>query len=243
MQGRLKASRSRVADLEKEVVSLKHNRAKLEEALSCQSEINNIEKQYQVAILFFTKRTQSCLTLLFQEVNIRYQFYIAQKTTDSVFVILQELKDKSEEDFQELLQFREKVNVKTKENADLQQEVEGLKHKLSVTATKLEQLTANGTEELSSQTEGLSQQVVALESHISSLNQQLKAMTAERDQTTIHYQQVVQQLNAQLANLATKEESTRAENDNLIVREQNLVKHIGALEKQLQNTQNIPIGR
>lgn len=90
----------------------------------------------------------------------------------------------------------------------------------------------------SEQSSSLTQEKLELEKHISNLNSMLKTITKERDESNIQYQQYAQQLNAQIINLSNRIQQLQQENENLSLQEQNRVKHISELERQLQNLQN-----
>lgn len=66
----------------------------------------------------------------------------------------------------------------------------------------------------------------------------LKTITKERDESSIQYQQYAQQLNAQITNLSNRIEQLQDENEKLSIQEQNRIRHISELERQLQNLQN-----
>lgn len=88
--------------------------------------------------------------------------------------------------------------------------------------------------------ESVMQQKLILDKKVTELSNTLETVTKERDQANAQYQQYVLQLNNQLSNLANKLETVTKENETLVTREQNLVRHIGELEKHLQNVQSNP---
>lgn len=196
LQGRLKTSRSRVADLERDLQALKAEKQKFEQGNSYEEEINKWKWDYQ-------------------ELKGRY--------------------DEVSQDFSEL---KEKLNIKTKENLDLQKEMQEATHQLSLAKVKIEQITAGGNLQAESQIETLTQQKIALEKQIVELSQALKATGEERDQASVQYQHYVQQLNGQIVSLAQKLENLTKENESLNKREINFVHHIGELEKHLQKLQD-----
>lgn len=91
---------------------------------------------------------------------------------------------------------------------------------------------------ISGQLEPLAQAKFELEKQISNLNLMLKTITKERDESSVQYQQYAQQLNAQITNLSNRIEQLQQENEKLSMQEHNRIKHIGELERQLQNLQN-----
>lgn len=88
------------------------------------------------------------------------------------------------------------------------------------------------------QVESITQEKFELEKQLSNLNLMLKTITKERDESSVQYQQYAQQLNAQITNLSNRIEMLQAENENLSIQDQNRVKHISELERQLQFIQN-----
>lgn len=136
---------------------------------------------------------------------------------------------------QDILELREKLNASSKENMQQQERIKELSSQLSLANIKIQQLTTGDSLQIDGKIELLTQQNLALEKQVSDLNQSLKTVAKERDQASIQYQQYVQQLNTQLANLANRLESVTNENESLVTREQNLVKHISEIEKHLQN--------
>lgn len=197
LQVRLKTSRARVADLEKEIGTMKAEKSKYDNL--------DILKEETVKRL-----TEEC----------------------------DHLKETKLEMAQDILELREKLNANSKENLQLQERIQELTSQLSLANIKIQQLTTGENMHVDAQLEILTQQNLALEKQVSDLNQSLKTVAKERDQSSTQYQQYVQQLNNQLANLANRLESVTNENESLVTREQNLVRHMGELEKHLQNLQN-----
>lgn len=60
----------------------------------------------------------------------------------------------------------------------------------------------------------------------------------ERDESTAHYQHYTEELNSQLTTLQDQFQRLQQENENLLVQEQNRIRHIGDLERQMQSVQN-----
>lgn len=197
LQARLKTSRSRVADLEKEVSSLKGERINFDKL-----EFEN-KKSYQ---------------------NLKIE--------------CEKLKELNEELSQDLSELRTKLNGNLKENENLQEKVQELSSQLSLANIRIQQLTAGESIQIDSQVETLMQEKLALEKQVVDLNQSLKTVAKERDQSNSQCQQYVQQLNGQLTNLASRLETETKEKEVLAAREQNLIRHIGELEKHLQNLQS-----
>lgn len=195
LQGRLKASRSRVADLEREVALLKNERSQVDSMGREQiSEFEKLKQSYQT------------------------------------------LKDEKEELLQDLLEAREKLKSSSESNLEFQQQIKDLSNQLSMANIKIQQLTTGDQE--SSQIEHLTQEKFALEKQVAELSQTVKTLSKEREESSLQNQQYAQQLNAQLSNLVTRLETVKKENESLMIQEQNRIRHIGELEKQLQNLQN-----
>lgn len=197
LHAKLKSSRSRVAELEREVSTISGEKSKYD----------NLETEKEETI---KKLTKEC----------------------------EDLKELRVEMKQDILELREKLNASSRENMQQQERIQELSSQLSLANIKIQQLTAGESTQADGKIELLTQQNLALEKQVSDLNQSLKTVARERDQASIQYQQYVQQLNNQLANLASRLESVTNENESLVTREQNLVRHISEIEKHLQNLQN-----
>lgn len=148
------------------------------------------------------------------------------------------LKEQKEELSQDLSELREKFNGSTKENLRLQHEIQELTAQLSLANIKIQQLSAGGSIQNESKVEELLQQKASLEIQVQSFQETTKKLVNERDQANAQYQQYAEQLNTQLTLLAQKLESTTNQNESLVKREEELVQHIGELEKRLQSLQN-----
>ncbi|PSN53227.1 hypothetical protein C0J52_07993, partial [Blattella germanica] len=209
LQGRLKASRHKVAELEKETSTQLESCAKLEKTnRELSSEFEKL-KQEQLA----TKK------------------YLSEK----------------EEDVSELHQ---KLNTKMNDCATLQRELQEKQSQLSLTQLRVQQvmslivnsyissawssLSTTDTSEVDGQLEILHQQKVSLEKQVAELQQTIKSVGAERDQASQQYQQYCKHLNGQVQSLYSQVEALTKENEELTGREQNLLRHVSQMEKQLQ---------
>lgn len=197
LQQRLKASRSRVVDLEKEVNNLKSEKSLQENSDRQQSEV--------------------------------YEKLMAEN---------QKLREQLEESLQDLSEVRERLRQNIEENLSLQQQNQDVSSKLSMANIKIQQLSNGISNEGSSNLEELQEEKFNLERQVSNLNQMIKDITKERDEHNMQYQQYAQQLNIQVANLSSKIDGLQMEKENLLLQEQNRIKHIGELERQLQSLQN-----
>lgn len=196
LQARLKTSRSRVAELEKEVSDMKLEK--------CQGE-NNLQEN------------NTLINTLKQDYQI--------------------LKEQKDELMQDLLEAREKLKNSLEENLNLQQLRQELNSKLALANIKLQQITNNDHQQIEGSLDKITEEKFHLEKQVTDLNQLLKTITKERDESVLQYQQYAQQQNIQLSNLTKNLEQLQLENENLTLQEQNRIKHISELEKQLQNLQ------
>lgn len=196
LQARLKASRSRVAELEKELSNLKLEK--------CQKQKN-------------LQQNNALISTLKQDYQI--------------------LKEQKDELMQDLLEARENMKNYLEENLNLQQLHQELNSKLALANIKLQQITNNNQQHTESSLDKISEEKFNLEKQVADLNQMLKTITKERDESVLQYQQYAQQQNVQLSNLTKNLEQLQLVNENLTVQEQNRIKHISELEKQLQNLQ------
>ncbi|CAG9768682.1 unnamed protein product [Ceutorhynchus assimilis] len=196
LQARLKASRSRVADLEREVNNLKSEKIQTQ----------NAGEQYNTSL-----------------VNLKQEYI--------------NMKEQKDELAQDLMEVREKLKNTLEENVKMQQEYKEMAGKLSLAEIKIQQLLSGDSSGMDTQIEHLTQEKFSLESDKANLNQMLKSIVKERDESTVQFQQYAQQLNAQISHLSSKLEQLQQEKENLLMQEQNRIKHIGELERQLQNLQ------
>lgn len=146
----------------------------------------------------------------------------------------EEMRRARDEISQDVSELREKYSTCSAENIKLQEQLREVNSQLSLANIKIQQLTVGETAQNNVQVELLVQQNLALEKQVSEMNEAMAKMASERDQASSQYQQYVVQLNGQLSNLSTKLESAIKENESLVTREQNLIRHIGELERHLQ---------
>ncbi|KAL3280542.1 hypothetical protein HHI36_003774 [Cryptolaemus montrouzieri] len=138
---------------------------------------------------------------------------------------------------QDLMQSKEKSKSLTDSNSNLENQVKELSGQLSLANIKIQQLTLGETSQQETQVDKLMQEKFAYEKQLSVLNETLRTVSKEREDSSLHYQQYAEQLNAQISNLAAKLEQYQKENEQLRIQEENRVRHLGELEKQLQNIQ------
>lgn len=197
LQARLKTSRSRVADLEREVNILKSEKVKVESSEQLQNHmIATLRSEYS------------------------------------------QLRDQKEELFQDLLEAKEKCKTLSEQNENWQSLNKELSSSLSLAQLKIQQITYNVDQTSENHLDKILQEKQELEKQVISLNASLAVLNREREESSIQYQQYAQQLNAQLVTLSTRLEQLHDENEILVKQEQNRIRHIGELEKQLQSLQN-----
>lgn len=87
--------------------------------------------------------------------------------------------------------------------------------------------------------EANAQQKIALDAQIQELLQQVEKANTDRDTAATHYQNYVQQLNKERESWILKVQEATRERDELAKRDQQLVHHIGELEKQMQQQRSV----
>ncbi|KRT78633.1 hypothetical protein AMK59_7948 [Oryctes borbonicus] len=149
------------------------------------------------------------------------------------------LRNRNEETLQDVSELREKLNDSSNENLKLRQEVQDLTSQLSLLNIKLQQLSSGvDHHQFNGHIEGLTQQINMFEKQVIDLNNVIKTLSIEKEQTSVQYQQYVQQLNGQLNTLVQKLEEKTQENESLVAREQQLTNQMSEFEKLLQKMQN-----
>ncbi|XP_023020253.2 Golgi matrix protein 130 kD isoform X1 [Leptinotarsa decemlineata] len=149
------------------------------------------------------------------------------------------LQEQMEEVAQDLLEVREKLKNSSEDNLQLQKLNQELSRKLSLAEITIQQITSGEQQhQVESQVQKLMQEKFELEKQLANLVLKMKTMTKEREESTTQYQQYTQELNTQLAGLSNQVQRLQQENEDLSVQEQNRIKHIGELERQLQSLQN-----
>uniref|UniRef100_A0A336KBF9 CSON003964 protein n=1 Tax=Culicoides sonorensis TaxID=179676 RepID=A0A336KBF9_CULSO len=191
LETRLRASRFRVNELERELKNLK-----------CASQTTNIEGQNANLI---------CKT---QE--------------------LDELKKQNDEFLEQVNEMKQKLVLKNDEIKKLHSDIDQITSQLNMANLRNEQLTSGDTLVSDTRLESLTQQNLAKDLQISELKNMIQQLGSERDQNSAQYQSYVLQLNREISNLGDKNLNLTEENDKLAKREADLVKHIGELEKQIQ---------
>lgn len=139
-----------------------------------------------------------------------------------------------EDTYQHLSEYKEKLILKNYEISELQGQLSKQNSDLNSMKIKLEQLNEDDST-TSGRLEYLNQQILLKDKHINELQESLTQMNTDRENSNIQYQNFVLHLNQEVKTLAGKIEELTGENIKLSKREENLVKHISELEKQLQH--------
>ncbi|XP_021704283.1 golgin subfamily A member 2 [Aedes aegypti] len=139
------------------------------------------------------------------------------------------------EDLQEdLSEVKQKSVVRNEELQSLQKELEQTRSELSLSKLRIQQLSSDDDQDFNAKIESLSQQNLIKSQQIKDLQNIINQIGNERDQSNQQYQNYVLHLNREVANLADKIQELTEENNRLSSREDNLVRHVGELERQIQ---------
>uniref|UniRef100_A0A1B6C729 Golgin subfamily A conserved domain-containing protein n=1 Tax=Clastoptera arizonana TaxID=38151 RepID=A0A1B6C729_9HEMI len=200
LQSRLKASRHRVFDLEREI-----NQAKEQ------------VKQFEI--------------LRIQEKN-------------AVTVLNSELTDtrkQLEERDGEVLNLKGQLEVKVRNVTILEKELEEKLSQLSLSQLRVQQLSnADDTTPLS-EIDQLQQDKLNLEQKVIALENGIKSFKTQSEDTNHEYQQYINSLNIQIQNLTAKDEEKTNQLSEAIERNEQLIKHLSDMEKQLQNQNRLKV--
>lgn len=139
------------------------------------------------------------------------------------------------EDLQEdLSELKQKLLVRNQEYQLVQKDLEQTKSELSLSKLRIEQLSSDDDLDFNAKVESLSQQNLIKSQQIKDLQGLINRIGSERDQSSLQYKEYVLHLNQDMANLANNMRELTEENNRLSSREENLVRHVGELEKQIQ---------
>ncbi|EAT48113.1 AAEL000802-PA, partial [Aedes aegypti] len=139
------------------------------------------------------------------------------------------------EDLQEdLSEVKQKSVVRNEELQSLKKELEQTRSELSLSKLRIQQLSSDDDQDFNAKIESLSQQNLIKSQQIKDLQNIINQIGNERDQSNQQYQNYVLHLNREVANLADKIQELTEENNRLSSREDNLVRHVGELERQIQ---------
>lgn len=140
-----------------------------------------------------------------------------------------------EEITEECSELRRSLTMRANETDTLNKQLNDTRSLLSLAQLRVEQLTAgDGVHLDDSKIEQLAQQKIASERQVTELQHIVSQLGAERDQANQQYQNYVQTLNKEIGNLAQQLQSYVADNERLSQREESLVRHVGELERQMQ---------
>ncbi|XP_055530143.1 golgin subfamily A member 2 [Wyeomyia smithii] len=139
------------------------------------------------------------------------------------------------EDLQEDLgELKQKLQIRNQEFHSVQKQLEQTQSELGLAKLRVEQLSSDDDMDFNMKIEALSQQNLIKAQQIKDLQEIIKQIGNERDQSNQQYQNYVLHLNKEVSNLADKIQELTDENNRLSAREDNLVRHVGELERQIQ---------
>uniref|UniRef100_A0A182U7S2 Golgin subfamily A conserved domain-containing protein n=1 Tax=Anopheles melas TaxID=34690 RepID=A0A182U7S2_9DIPT len=141
------------------------------------------------------------------------------------------LHDELQEDLAEL---RQKLTVRNEEYQAAQQSLEQTRSELGLAKVRIDQLTTDDGQDYNAKIESLSQQNLIKAQQIKDLQDVVKQIGTERDQSSQQYQNYVLHLNKEISNLAEKIQELTDENNRLAKSEEAAVRFANELERQIQ---------
>ncbi|XP_035792391.1 golgin subfamily A member 2-like [Anopheles albimanus] len=145
---------------------------------------------------------------------------------------------KLHDDLQEdLAELRQKLTVRNEEYQGAQQALEQTRSDLALARIRIDQLSGTdgeGHEDSNAKIESLTQQNMIKAQQLKDLQEMVKQIGAERDQSNQQYQSYVLHLNKEIANLAEKIVELTNENNKLAKSEEAAVRFANELERQIQ---------
>ncbi|XP_053680632.1 golgin subfamily A member 2-like [Anopheles nili] len=141
------------------------------------------------------------------------------------------LRDDLQEDIAEL---RQKLTVRNDEYQKVQQTLEQTRSELGLAKIRIDQLTSDDGQDFNAKIESLTQQNLIKAQQIKDLQELVKQIGAERDQSNQQYQNYVLHLNKEITNLAEKIQELTDENNRLAKSEETAVRFANELERQIQ---------
>lgn len=147
---------------------------------------------------------------------------------------IRKLKKSNDESIEEIAELRQKLLLKSRNNDELSIEITNLKSELNLSQLRVEQFSAGDYIQVDNKIEKLVQEKSILEHKVNELQALVQQLGLERDQASQQYQNYVQHLNKESTNLALQVQELAADNERLSKREAGLTKHIGDLERQIQ---------
>ncbi|KFB47932.1 hypothetical protein ZHAS_00015994 [Anopheles sinensis] len=139
------------------------------------------------------------------------------------------------EDLQEdLAELRQKLTVRNEEYQTVQQALEQTRSELGLARVRIDQLTTDDGQDYNAKIESLTQQTLIKAQQIKDLQEVVKQIGTERDQSNQQYQNYVLHLNKEISNLAEKIQELTDENNRLAKSEESAVRFANELERQIQ---------
>lgn len=135
---------------------------------------------------------------------------------------------------EEIAELKRSSSLKSEKIGTLEQELKKINSELELSKLRVEQLSIGDVIESAGRLENLGTEKIFFEQKARELEGVVQQLNAERDQSNQQYQNYVQQLNQEISKLAQQLQEYVAENERLSKREQGLVKHVGELERQIQ---------
>ncbi|XP_037025485.1 golgin subfamily A member 2 [Bradysia coprophila] len=139
---------------------------------------------------------------------------------------------------EEIAELKRSSTLKAEKIGSLEQELKKRSSELELSKLRVEQLSIGDGVQSEGQLENLSAEKLFYEQKTHELEGVVQQLNAEREQSGQQYQNYVQQLNQEIAKLAQQLQEYVADNERLSKREQALVKHVGELERQIQQQFN-----
>uniref|UniRef100_A0A182W1M6 Golgin subfamily A conserved domain-containing protein n=1 Tax=Anopheles minimus TaxID=112268 RepID=A0A182W1M6_9DIPT len=135
---------------------------------------------------------------------------------------------------EDLAELRQKLTVRNEEYQAAQQTLEQTRSELSLAKVRIDQLTTDDGQDYNAKIESLTQQNLIKAQQIKDLQEVIKQIGTERDQSSQQYQNYVLHLNKEISNLAEKIQELTDENNRLSKSEETAVRFANELERQIQ---------
>uniref|UniRef100_A0AAG5DNK5 Golgin subfamily A conserved domain-containing protein n=1 Tax=Anopheles atroparvus TaxID=41427 RepID=A0AAG5DNK5_ANOAO len=135
---------------------------------------------------------------------------------------------------EDLAELRQKLTVRNEEYQTVQQALEQARSDLGLARVRIDQLTSDDGQDYNAKIESLTQQTLIKAQQIKDLQEVVKQIGAERDQSNQQYQNYVLHLNKEIGNLAEKIQELTDENNRLAKSEESAVRFANELERQIQ---------
>lgn len=136
---------------------------------------------------------------------------------------------------EEMAELKRSSSLKSEKIATVEQELKKKNSELELSKLRVEQLSVGDVVQSDGRLiENLGAEKLFFEQKTHELEGVIQQLNADRDQSSQQYQNYVQQLNQEISKMAQQLQEYVAENERLSKREQGLVKHVGDLERQIQ---------